>query len=121
MKRLLITGAAGTLGKLARARLGHMADVLRLSDIADMDPAGDGEEVVPCDLADAAAVDDLVQGATAFCIWAAFPSNGPGTRSSAATSPASITCTRPHAPTATPVSSLPRRTTPSAITVRIRC
>ena len=62
MKRLLITGAAGTLGKLARARLGHMADVLRLSDIADMDPAQNNEEVVPCDLGDEAAVHDLVQG-----------------------------------------------------------
>ncbi len=62
MKRLLITGAAGGLGTLCRARLGHMADTLRLSDVADMDPAGDGEEVVPCDLADAAAVHALVEG-----------------------------------------------------------
>ena len=61
MKRLLITGAAGNLGKLARARLGHLADTLRLSDIADMDPAGPGEEVVACDLGDEAAVFDLVK------------------------------------------------------------
>lgn len=62
MKRLLITGAAGNLGRLARARLGHMAEVLRLSDIAGLDPAGPGEEVVPCDLADRAAVRALVDG-----------------------------------------------------------
>ena len=61
MKRLLITGAAGNLGKLARARLGHLAEVLRLSDIADMEPAGANEEVVPCDLGDEQAVFDLVK------------------------------------------------------------
>src|SRR5680860_1378150 len=40
LKRLLITGAAGGLGKVARQRLSHMAEVLRLSDIADLGPAG---------------------------------------------------------------------------------
>lgn len=62
MKRLLITGAAGNLGRLARARLAHLADELRLSDIAGMEPAGPNEEVVECDLGDAAAVDALVAG-----------------------------------------------------------
>jgi uronate dehydrogenase len=61
MKRLLITGAAGNLGKLARARLGHLADVLRLSDISEMAPAGANEEVVQCDLSDEAAVMELVK------------------------------------------------------------
>jgi uronate dehydrogenase len=62
MQRLLVTGAAGNLGRLCRARLGHMANVLRLSDIADVGPAGAGEEVVMCDLGDRAAVFDLVAG-----------------------------------------------------------
>lgn len=62
MKRLLITGAAGNLGRLARARLGHMAEMLRLSDIAEMSAAGPGEEVVQCDLGDEGAVHDLVAG-----------------------------------------------------------
>jgi uronate dehydrogenase len=62
MKRLLITGAAGQLGRMARARLAHLADMIRLSDIAPMDPAGPHEEVVPCDLADARAVMALVEG-----------------------------------------------------------
>ncbi len=62
MKRLLITGAAGGLGRAMRARLADMAQTLRLSDIAEMDPAGPREEVVRCDLADAAAVRDLVEG-----------------------------------------------------------
>lgn len=62
MKRLLITGAGGGLGGMLRQRLGHMAEVLRLSDIAPMAPAAPGEEVVICDLADGAAVRDLVAG-----------------------------------------------------------
>lgn len=62
MKRLLITGAAGNLGRLCRERLGHLADVLRLSDVADVGPAGGREEVVTCDLGDRAAVRALVDG-----------------------------------------------------------
>ncbi len=62
LKRLLITGAAGGLGKVARQRLRHLADALRLSDIADMAPAGPGEEVIACDLGDKAGVDALVEG-----------------------------------------------------------
>lgn len=62
MKRLLITGAAGGLGRLARERLAGMADTLRLSDVADLGAAAAHEECVPCDLGDAAAVMDLVEG-----------------------------------------------------------
>ena len=62
MKRLLITGAAGGLGSMARKRLAHLADVLRLSDIADLGTAAAHEELVTCDLADAEAVDALVDG-----------------------------------------------------------
>lgn len=62
MKRLLITGAAGGLGSVMRERLQHMAEVVRLSDIVEMREAGEGEEVVVCDLADKAAVEALVEG-----------------------------------------------------------
>lgn len=62
MKRLLITGAAGGLGRMMREKLAPLADTLRLSDIAEMAPAGPGEEVVPCDLSDGDAVMDLVKG-----------------------------------------------------------
>lgn len=62
MKRLLITGAAGGLGSMCRERLTHMADTLRLSDVADLGEARANEELVPCDLADKAAVDALVEG-----------------------------------------------------------
>lgn len=63
LKRLLLTGAAGGLGRVLRDTLKPYARQLRLSDIAGMAPsAGSHEEVVPCDLADKAAVDALVQG-----------------------------------------------------------
>ena len=60
MKRLLITGAAGGLGKMARERLTHLADVLRLSDIDDLGEAAPNEEIVYCDLGDKAAVEAMV-------------------------------------------------------------
>ncbi len=65
LDRLLLTGAAGGLGRVLRKSLAPYARVLRLSDVAAMDPAGNGEEVVPCDLADKASVDALVKGCDA--------------------------------------------------------
>ena len=35
---------------------GHLAEIIRVSDIADLGPAGPNEEVVQCDLSDAAAM-----------------------------------------------------------------
>jgi uronate dehydrogenase len=65
--RLLLTGAAGGLGKVLRERLRPYAQVLRLSDIAAMAPAADAsEEVQPCDLADKQAVHHLVEGVDAI-------------------------------------------------------
>lgn len=65
--RLLLTGAAGGLGKVLRERLRPYAKVLRLSDIADMAPAADdSEEVLPCDLSDKQAVHQLVEGVDAI-------------------------------------------------------
>lgn len=64
-KRILLTGAAGGLGKVLRERIRPWADVVRLSDIADLGPAGPGEEVVQCDLADKDAVLALLEGVDA--------------------------------------------------------
>jgi len=64
--RLLLTGAAGGLGRVLRPRLKAWCDTLRVSDVAPMDAAGPGEEVVRCDLADKQAVDRLVQGCDAI-------------------------------------------------------
>jgi len=64
---LLLTGAAGGLGRVLRERLRPFARVLRLSDIAPMDPAeGPHEDVVPCPLGDKQAVDALVRGVDAI-------------------------------------------------------
>jgi uronate dehydrogenase len=65
--RLLLTGAAGGLGKVLRERLRPFARTLRLSDIAALAPAPAAhEEIVLCDLADKQAVDALVAGCDAI-------------------------------------------------------
>lgn len=64
--RLLLTGAAGGLGKVLRESLRPYARVMRLSDKAPLGEAREGEEVVPCDLADKKAVDELVRGCDAI-------------------------------------------------------
>ncbi|HEX4330244.1 MAG TPA: NAD(P)-dependent oxidoreductase, partial [Burkholderiales bacterium] len=60
--RLLLTGAAGGLGRVLRERMKPWCKVLRLSDIADMGAAQAGEELVRCDLADKPAIDALLEG-----------------------------------------------------------
>jgi uronate dehydrogenase len=62
LKRLLITGAAGGLGRAMRQRMARHADVVRVSDIAELGDAAPHEEVVQCDLGDADAVMKLVEG-----------------------------------------------------------
>lgn len=64
--RLLITGAAGGLGGVLRERLRPYAEVRRLSDVAPLSPATEGEEVVPCDLSDLQAVIALVHDTDAI-------------------------------------------------------
>jgi len=64
-KRLLLTGAAGNLGRVLRPRMKAYCDVLRLSDLAGMDPAGEGEEVVQARLEDLAAMQSLLKGVDA--------------------------------------------------------
>ncbi|MEY4265804.1 MAG: hypothetical protein RIS90_339 [Pseudomonadota bacterium] len=64
--RLLLTGAAGKLGRHLRLSLRPYAQQMRLSDIAPLDQAGPGEQVQPCQLADKQAVDRLVQGCNAI-------------------------------------------------------
>ncbi len=65
--RLLLTGAAGGLGKVLRETLRPYARIIRLSDIAEMEPpASSQEEVVQCNLADKAAVHALCEGVDAI-------------------------------------------------------
>jgi len=75
--RLLLTGAAGGLGRVLRPRLRRLCRVLRASDIAAMEPAGEGEEVVVAALEDAAAVDALVAGAEAIVHLGGVSVEGP--------------------------------------------
>ena len=60
--RILLTGAAGALGRQVRAAYTGRCALLRSSDIVAMDPPGPGEETVIADLADAGAVAGLCQG-----------------------------------------------------------
>ncbi|WP_268799506.1 NAD-dependent epimerase/dehydratase family protein [Pseudomonas huanghezhanensis] len=65
--RLLLTGAAGGLGKVLRETLRPYTHILRLSDISEMAPAtGSHEEIQTCDLSDKAAVHQLVEGVDAI-------------------------------------------------------
>ena len=64
--RLLLTGAAGKLGRHLRTSLRPYAQQMRLSDIAAMEAAGPGEELQSCQLADKQAVDQLVKGCNAI-------------------------------------------------------
>lgn len=65
-RRILLTGAAGGLGKVLRARLAPFTQILRVSDREHLGAAGPREEVVHCDLADRTAVHRLVEGADAI-------------------------------------------------------
>ncbi|OUS38944.1 NAD-dependent dehydratase [Rhodobacterales bacterium 56_14_T64] len=66
MSRVLLTGAGGNLGKVVRENLAGVYDTLRVTDLIEMAPAGSGEEVVQCDLSDAEAVMQLVEGCDAI-------------------------------------------------------
>ena len=60
--RLLLTGAAGGLGRQLRPRLRGRCELLRVSDMAELGAAEGQEEVRPCALQDRAAVDALLEG-----------------------------------------------------------
>lgn len=64
-KRVLITGAAGKIGRALREGLRGRYPLLRLSDVAPLDDAGAGEEVVYADLRDMTQVERAVAGTEA--------------------------------------------------------
>lgn len=78
-EKLLLTGAAGGLGKALRERLKANCTVLRLSDRQDFGAAAAGEEVVLADLADADAVDAMVKGVNAIVHLGGISVEGPFT------------------------------------------
>jgi uronate dehydrogenase len=63
--RLLLTGAAGGLGRVLRPRLREWARIVRVSDRETCGLAEAGEEVTLVDLSDAPAVDRLLEGVDA--------------------------------------------------------
>jgi uronate dehydrogenase len=60
--RLLLTGAAGALGRVLRPRLAPRCTLLRVSDVATMEAASAGEEVIQVALEDRGGVHALLQG-----------------------------------------------------------
>ncbi|QRM29396.1 NAD(P)-dependent oxidoreductase [Microvirga sp. VF16] len=72
-KRILLTGAAGLLGDVLRRSFAGQFQLLRLSDIVSLGTAGKGEEIVACDLADAAAVEAMCQGVDAIIHLGGIP------------------------------------------------
>ena len=63
--RLLLTGAAGGLGKMLRTELVGSAEIIRLSSRSDIGELAPHEEHVRADLADAAAVERMLEGVDA--------------------------------------------------------
>jgi len=76
-ERLLVTGAAGGLGRELRPRLRRLARILRLSDVAPLAAAGVGEEVMSAALEDAGAVDAVVAGCDAIVHLGGISTEGP--------------------------------------------
>ena len=79
--RILITGAAGSLGRRLRPGLAHLASKIRLADRVDMGNAAPHEEIVQCDLSDpeitqalTKEVDAIVHfaGVARACWWRIF-------------------------------------------------
>lgn len=61
LEKLLITGAAGALGKMIRPRLSKVAQSLRVTDLHEFPLNGDHEELMIGDLADAEFMNRLLQ------------------------------------------------------------
>jgi uronate dehydrogenase len=62
LKRLLLTGAAGGVGRSIRPLLSQLAEQVVLSDIGDVTEIGPKEIFIRCDLSDATGVSRLVDG-----------------------------------------------------------
>lgn len=76
-EKILLTGAAGGLGKALRGRLSANCSVLRLSDRVAFGAAGEAEEVMLADLADSAAVNAIVAGVDAIIHLGGISVEGP--------------------------------------------
>jgi uronate dehydrogenase len=75
--RVLITGAAGTIGRDLREGLRGRHELLRLLDVAEQEPAGEGEELVTASVADAEAMHAAAADMDAIVHLAANPVDAP--------------------------------------------
>lgn len=75
--RLLLTGAAGGLGKVLRPRLQSMANIVRVSDVVDLGHAAATEELVQCDLGNHDGMLDLLDGVDAVIHLGGMSTDGP--------------------------------------------
>lgn len=71
--RILITGAAGSLGSHLRRGLTHLAPRIRLADTADLGKAAANEEIVQCNLADREAALEATRDCDAILHFAGHP------------------------------------------------
>ena len=71
--RVLITGAAGNIGRALRAHLRGRYALLRLTDVAPQEAAGPGEEVDTVDIRDIAAVERSMEGIDCVIHLAGMP------------------------------------------------
>ena len=78
IQRLLITGAAGNLGRVARKAFAGAYPTLRLSDRNDLGPLKPGEEGVVCELGDREAVEKLLEGVDAVIHFGGQPDDSAG-------------------------------------------
>lgn len=62
ISRVLVTGAAGALGSVVRTALVGRYELVRCTDVVEMDPPGPAEEVVLADLGDLPALRDVTRG-----------------------------------------------------------
>ncbi len=76
-RRLLITGAAGSLGHQMRGRLHAMCDALRLSDVAPLSAAAPHEECVQVALEDGPAVRALLHDVDAVIHFGGVSTEAP--------------------------------------------
>ncbi len=77
MTRVLITGAAGAIGRCLRAEFKGVYDELRLADIAPQAPAEPGETVLQTDIRDIAALEAAMADIDCVVHLAGIPVEGP--------------------------------------------
>ncbi len=73
MTRVLITGAAGHIGRVLRKGLTGHYSLLRLADIAAQEPAGENEQVARVDITDLTQLRDAMQGIDCVVHLAGIP------------------------------------------------